>query len=568
MIKVTTLDTELLYMKKKTEILLTILIAFSSCTKKTEENVRDSEQATESIDSEALESIDTGPLESIVSETFDASDLSLAESIDGLRAVDDNEFLSVGGLCSSKVVEISFGAQKTQCENGTWTMNLDLRLFPNGPLDLEVTAKSSSDQKTTVELEVVKNSLRKSNYTGEHTAKFFVTVSGEIIAFGNGAYGKLLNQSESDVGDEASETGDNFQLISFLPSKVISIDAGDYHACALLDSGEVKCWGRNDFGQLGKGDTEHYGDNVDETADSLPAIDFGGAKIISIAAVAYSVYFLTEDNKIRSSKNPLEDIDLGYDQPIKQLYGGYGHMCALYVDGKGKCYVGGSQMAAAAYGSSDILEFNSSLPFLDFSGTQTPESFTGSLGNCILYKSGDAHCFGDSNHGRLGNQLGAGIYVGDDSGEVPRLTPYIDWGLGEKVEQLRLHDRHSNCGLLSSGAVKCFGLNGASGYLGVGNVTYVYGSTAATMGDNLPEIDLGADFNAVYLLDNACVVSDKLKIKCWGNNTQGQLGLGDLTSRGRTPTDMGDNLPTIDFGSHGLQLQRLVQALFDLESSD
>ena len=28
---------------------------------------------------------------------------------------------------------------------------------------------------------------------------------------------------------------------------------GDHHACALLDDGQVRCWGRNDSGQVGTG---------------------------------------------------------------------------------------------------------------------------------------------------------------------------------------------------------------------------------------------------------------------------------------------------------------------------
>jgi alpha-tubulin suppressor-like RCC1 family protein len=46
-----------------------------------------------------------------------------------------------------------------------------------------------------------------------------------------------------------------------------------------------------------------------------------------------------------------------------------------------------------------------------------------------------------------------------------------------------------------------------------------------------------------------CVILDDHKVKCWGDNGSGQLGLGDATSRGADPSTMGDNLPTVDLGT-------------------
>ncbi len=48
----------------------------------------------------------------------------------------------------------------------------------------------------------------------------------------------------------------------------MQISAGAFHTCAVLDDGTVKCWGYNDYGQLGIGSTTN-------TYTPSGPIDFG-----------------------------------------------------------------------------------------------------------------------------------------------------------------------------------------------------------------------------------------------------------------------------------------------------
>jgi alpha-tubulin suppressor-like RCC1 family protein len=55
------------------------------------------------------------------------------------------------------------------------------------------------------------------------------------------------------LGDGTTESRSGFARVQGLERSVVAIAAGQQHACAVLDSGEVRCWGSNNFGQLGDG---------------------------------------------------------------------------------------------------------------------------------------------------------------------------------------------------------------------------------------------------------------------------------------------------------------------------
>lgn len=44
-----------------------------------------------------------------------------------------------------------------------------------------------------------------------------------------------------------------------------------------------------------------------------------------------------------------------------------------------------------------------------------------------------------------------------------------------------------------------------------------------------------------------CALLDDNRIKCWGDNSKGQLGLGDTENRGDDPGEMGDAFPSVPF---------------------
>eukprot|EP01083_Nonionella_stella_P298711 1013867_1 len=59
---------------------------------------------------------------------------------------------------------------------------------------------------------------------------------------------------------------------NFIITQIVS---GGYHTCAVSSLNTVKCWGRNDYGTLGYGDTNDRGDSVNEMGDNLLLVDIG-----------------------------------------------------------------------------------------------------------------------------------------------------------------------------------------------------------------------------------------------------------------------------------------------------
>ncbi len=52
----------------------------------------------------------------------------------------------------------------------------------------------------------------------------------------------------------------------------LALVVGGAHTCALLDDRSVKCWGDNDAGQLGLGDTTQRGSEAGQMGDNLPTV--------------------------------------------------------------------------------------------------------------------------------------------------------------------------------------------------------------------------------------------------------------------------------------------------------
>ena len=112
---------------------------------------------------------------------------------------------------------------------------------------------------------------------------------------------------------------------------------------------------------------------------------------------------------------------------------------------------------------------------------------------------------------------------------------------------------HHTCALRANATVKCWGQND-QGQLGLGDMA-TRGDALSETGAGLPVVNLGAGRTATAIASAAgnafhtCAILDNARVKCWGDNDFGQLGLGDALDRGDGPGEMGDDLPYVDLGT-------------------
>ena len=123
--------------------------------------------------------------------------------------------------------------------------------------------------------------------------------------------------------------------------------------------------------------------------------------------------------------------------------------------------------------------------------------------------------------------------------------PSVDLGPGRTALAVAASPGHT-CAVLDDHSVKCWGDN-SFGQLGLGD-TKNRGGKPNEMGEKLPAVDLGPGRTALAVATgdaHTCALLEDHTVKCWGWNRSGQVGLGDTNNRGDGPGEMGAALPPV-----------------------
>ncbi|MFM7047214.1 MAG: RCC1 domain-containing protein, partial [Actinomycetota bacterium] len=243
----------------------------------------------------------------------------------------------------------------------------------------------------------------------------------------------------------------------------------------------------------------------------------------------------------------------------RYLTAGEAHTCVVLDDGSLKCFGsnGSGQIgsglvptgAAASLGDAAGEMGDALLPVSLGAGRTVRAVTAGALHTCVLLDDASVKCFGEGDNGRLGS--GSTADIGRSAGSMGDALRAVDLGTGRTARAIAAGAAHT-CALLDDHTVKCWGANG-DGQLGVGDIDS-RGDAPGEMGDALPAVNLGlatgVRVTAITAGDaHTCVLTSNGAVKCWGFGANGRLGYGDEVSRGDDPSSMGTALATIDLGS-------------------
>lgn len=376
------------------------------------------------------------------------------------------------------------------------------------------------------------------------------------------------------TGDYVSRGGKLGEMGAALPAVDLglgvvadAVATKDLSVCALLHSGAVKCWGNNSLGELGQGDIEPRGGTPETMGEHLAAIDLGNrGRVVEVVLGGNHVCALLEEGDVycwggnsygelgagdvsnRGDEQgelgqALEPVPLGTDRHALQITAGLHHNCALLDDHSVKCW---GQNNLGQLGAGDVVQrgdepdaTGDALPRVNLgNGLLARAVFAGQDFTCAILEDRRVKCWGDNQNGQLGN----GDYEtrGDVAERMGDALPFADLGTEFAAKSLALGSYHA-CALSTNGAVKCWGANG-DGQLGTGSAEN-HGVPVESMGSGLLPVDFGASRRAAAIAsgsEHVCASIEDGSVFCWGRNSSGQLGLGDLQSRGLSPSQLGE----------------------------
>lgn len=234
-------------------------------------------------------------------------------------------------------------------------------------------------------------------------------------------------QTDGELGNDTTTlTSNSPAKIHNLPN-VVQIAAGSLHACALMHDRTVKCWGRNDQGELGNGTTTQSDTpvavstlanvvDIDVNTDDANNSEFSCAlrQDGTIWCWGADDYGQLGNGATTGDQNTPVQVSGITDAVDIEL--GENHACALRENGTVWCWGDNSEKSLGDGTTDDAAE-----P-VQVSGVTTAVKLATSTyrSSCAILNDGSAQCWGSDNHAQLGDGTAT---AGDHGTPVDVLNP-------------------------------------------------------------------------------------------------------------------------------------------------
>jgi len=355
---------------------------------------------------------------------------------------------------------------------------------------------------------------------------------GSLKCWGANHNGQLGNHSDASCNQRNSPTGlcDYINLGS--GRTAVSVSSSYRQTCVILDDGSLKCWGHNDNGQLGIGNTiTQYSPTDQYGFYDTYSVDLGSGRSATSVSMGTSHTCATlDDASVKCwGYNWAGQLGLGNTtqhtspQSVDLGTGLHNDLSERDIDGDGILNIfdthmdrvnhfpvsGRNHWTCAALDNGSVYcwglssEFNSSAPFaLDLPSERMALSVTTGMNHaCSILDNGSVYCWGWNSYGQLGDGLGNCCVTTP----VPVSLPS-----GRTATSVSAGTLHT-CAVLDNGSAYCWGRD-SSGQLGNGIASTSIQSTPVAV--SLPS---GRTASSVITgANNACSILDNGSVYCWG----------------------------------------------------
>lgn len=374
-----------------------------------------------------------------------------------------------------------------------------------------------------------------------HNTACVVLDNGNARCWGVNNVGQTgIGINQTPIGRD--ETPDTFPTVDLGGQRVLEIATQEGHSCALLFDKSVQCWGSGDYIGV-PGAPSRVGDS--EPPSSIDPVQLGGTVEAIALGNFHSCAILTSgavrcwgdassgqmglgnQNAIGDDEDPASvgPVPLGPGRTAQKIDAGRFHTCALLDNSSIRCW--GKRQAipgqAETIGDGEPASSGPLLTTADFGGSKPVALSAGEDATCALTEAGDIWCWGQGEPSRWS--------TGSNTNNlVPAL---VDLG-GRKAVALDAGFNHV-CVIFEGGGVGCWG-EGANGRLGYGDTDTV-GDDEPPLSKGLVDLGTGRTAKAISAGDKAtCALLDNDTLRCWGDAAQGAIGSGDTIDIGDDET--------------------------------